>query len=84
MLKRPSIQNEGILRIGDRTQLRSDIHRCRLAVQAGAQLVIGEDCLINGAMIDLALWIAEQDGGSDGRLSDASEAMTIMIESLTT
>lgn len=51
LFKRPSIQNEGILRIGDRTQLKSDIHRCRLAVQAGAQLVIGEDCLINGAMI---------------------------------
>lgn len=51
LLKRPSIQNEGMLRIGERTQLRSDIHRCRLAVQAGAQLVIGTDCWINGAMI---------------------------------
>lgn len=51
LLKRPSIQNEGTLRIGRGTQLRSDIHRCRLAVQAGAKLSIGEDCWINGAMI---------------------------------
>ncbi|MBX2876920.1 MAG: acyltransferase [Saprospiraceae bacterium] len=51
LLKRPSIENKGLLTIGDRTQIRSDIHRSRLAVQPGAQLVIGDDCWINGAMI---------------------------------
>lgn len=51
LLKRPSIENKGTLIIGNRTQIRSDIHRSRLAVQAGAELVIGDDCWINGAMI---------------------------------
>lgn len=49
--KRPSIENKGQLKIGKRTVLLSDIHRCRLAVQVGAQLEIGDDCWINGAMI---------------------------------
>ena len=51
LLKRPSIENKGRLSIGSRTQIKSDIHRCRLAVQPGARLEIGEDCWINGAMI---------------------------------
>ncbi len=51
LLKRPSIENKGWLSIGHRTQIRSDIHRSRLAVQTGARLVIGDDCWINGAMI---------------------------------
>ena len=49
--KRPSIENKGYLDIGNRTILLSDIHRCRLAVQPGARLQIGDDCWINGAMI---------------------------------
>lgn len=49
--KRPSIENKGQLTIGQGTVLRSEIHRCRLAVQAGAQLQIGDNCWINGAMI---------------------------------
>jgi len=49
--KRPSIENKGQLTIGQGTILRSEIHRCRLAVQVGARLQIGKNCWINGAMI---------------------------------
>lgn len=60
--KSPSIENKGQLRIGKRTKLLSDIHRCRLAVQAGAQLKIGDDCWINGATIAATQSVLIEDG----------------------
>lgn len=53
--QRPSIENRGYLAIGAEVELRSDIHICRLAVKEGARLVIGDHCLINGAMIAATL-----------------------------
>jgi len=52
---RPSIENKGRLEMGAGLVLRSDIHRCRLAVKEGANLSIGDHCYLNGAMVAATL-----------------------------
>lgn len=49
--KRPDIQNKGNIKIGNLTRIWSNVNQCRLSVKKGGELVIGNDCRINGPVI---------------------------------
>jgi maltose O-acetyltransferase len=48
---RPEIVNNGVLELGKLVRVWSTVFRTRLAVEAGAQLKIGDNCRLNGTTI---------------------------------
>jgi maltose O-acetyltransferase len=51
--RKPDIQNEGFIRIGNITRIWSNVNRCRLSVKKGGKLYIGDNCRINGPVISV-------------------------------
>ena len=49
--KKPDIQNQGFISIGNLTRIWSNVNQCRLSVKKGGNLTIGEGCRINGPVI---------------------------------
>jgi acetyltransferase-like isoleucine patch superfamily enzyme len=49
--KKPDIQNQGHISIGNLTRIWSNVNQCRLSVKKGGKLMIGSGCRINGPVI---------------------------------
>lgn len=49
--KKPDIENQGVLEIGNIVRIWSNIRKCRLSIKPGAKLKIGNNCRLNGPII---------------------------------
>ncbi len=49
--RRPDIENEGYLELGNIVRIWSNVNRCRLAVKKGGRLIIGNNVRLNGPII---------------------------------
>jgi len=59
--KKPDIENEGTLKIGNLVRIWSNVRRTRLSVKKGGILSIGNNCRINGATISATFKITIGD-----------------------
>ena len=49
--RRPDIENEGYLEMGNVVRIWSNVNRCRLAVKKGGKLIVGHNVRLNGPII---------------------------------
>jgi acetyltransferase-like isoleucine patch superfamily enzyme len=49
--RRPDIENQGYLELGNVVRIWSNVNRCRLAVKRGGKLIIGDNVRLNGPII---------------------------------
>jgi acetyltransferase-like isoleucine patch superfamily enzyme len=52
--KKPQIINKGKITIGNITRILSDVNRVRIGVRKGGELIIGNNCRINGPRISVS------------------------------
>ncbi len=55
--KKPDIQNQGHISIGNLTRIWSNVNQCRLSVKKGGKLMIGNGCRINGPVIAVTNYV---------------------------
>ncbi len=49
--RKPDIENQGYLELGNVVRIWSNVNRCRLAVKKGGKLIIGNNVRLNGPII---------------------------------